>query len=209
MGCARWLPTAPGPGWGCWWTPCSGPVPPGRPGLPWRGCSSACSISSCPLVAVDGPTGVDLRTGTVHGAPRAELTVTFGGFRRGHLLARDEVGDVVVVDIGHPPPDPGVADAGRRRRCGRMAAAPRRPGPQGPSGPGGRRGRRCRDDRCGPHGGSGRLRRGRGAGPRRGPAGHGGGAGAGRTRSPDSGAAVRPSARPRHAGAGQPRRMPW
>jgi hydroxyethylthiazole kinase-like uncharacterized protein yjeF len=61
-----------------------------------------------PLVAVDGPTGVDLRTGTVHGAPRAELTVTFGGFRRGHLLARDEVGDVVVVDIGHPPPDPAL-----------------------------------------------------------------------------------------------------
>jgi ADP-dependent NAD(P)H-hydrate dehydratase / NAD(P)H-hydrate epimerase len=59
-----------------------------------------------PLVAVDGPTGLDLRTGTVHGAPRAELTVTFGGVRRGHLLARDEVGDVVVVDIGHPPPDP-------------------------------------------------------------------------------------------------------
>ncbi len=68
-----------------------------------------------PLVAVDGPTGVDLRTGTVHGTPRAELTVTFGGLRRGHLLARDEVGDVVVVDIGHPPPDPAwpalVADA--------------------------------------------------------------------------------------------------
>src|SRR3954452_18411523 len=59
-----------------------------------------------PLVAVDGPTGVDLRTGTVHGTPRAELTVTFGGLRRGHLLARDEVGDVVVVDIGHPPADP-------------------------------------------------------------------------------------------------------
>jgi hydroxyethylthiazole kinase-like uncharacterized protein yjeF len=58
-----------------------------------------------PLVAVDGPTGVDLRTGIVHGTPRAELTVTFGGLRRGHLLARDEVGDVVVVDIGHPPAD--------------------------------------------------------------------------------------------------------
>ena len=59
-----------------------------------------------PLVAVDGPTGIDLLTGNVHGASRADLTVTFGGFRRGHLLARDEVGDVVVVDIGHPPPDP-------------------------------------------------------------------------------------------------------
>jgi hydroxyethylthiazole kinase-like uncharacterized protein yjeF len=59
-----------------------------------------------PIVAVDGPTGVDLLSGTVHGAPRADLTVTFGGMRRGHLLARDEVGDVLVVDIGHPPAEP-------------------------------------------------------------------------------------------------------
>jgi NAD(P)H-hydrate epimerase len=59
-----------------------------------------------PLVAVDGPTGVDLLTGAVHGAPRADLTVTFGGLRRGHLLARDEVGDILVVDIGHPPAEP-------------------------------------------------------------------------------------------------------
>ena len=59
-----------------------------------------------PVVAIDGPTGVDLQTGIVHGAPRAELSITFGGLRRGHLLARDEVGDVVVVDIGHPPADP-------------------------------------------------------------------------------------------------------
>jgi len=60
-----------------------------------------------PIMAVDGPTGVDLQSGVVHGATRADLTVTFGGLRRGHLLARDEVGDVVVVDIGHPPADPG------------------------------------------------------------------------------------------------------
>lgn len=59
-----------------------------------------------PIVAIDGPTGVDLLTGNVHGVTRADLTVTFGGFRRGHLLARDETGDIVVVDIGHPPPDP-------------------------------------------------------------------------------------------------------
>ena len=59
-----------------------------------------------PVVAVDGPTGVDLLSGTVHGTPRADLTVTFGGLRRGHLLARDEVGDVVVVDIGHPLAEP-------------------------------------------------------------------------------------------------------
>jgi ADP-dependent NAD(P)H-hydrate dehydratase / NAD(P)H-hydrate epimerase len=60
-----------------------------------------------PVVAVDGPTGVDLLSGTVHGTPRADLTVTFGGFRRGHLLARDEAGTIVVVDIGHPPAEPG------------------------------------------------------------------------------------------------------
>jgi NAD(P)H-hydrate epimerase len=60
-----------------------------------------------PLVAVDGPTGVDLATGTTHGAAvLAKLSITFGGLRRGHLLARDECGDVVVVDIGHPAPDP-------------------------------------------------------------------------------------------------------
>jgi ADP-dependent NAD(P)H-hydrate dehydratase / NAD(P)H-hydrate epimerase len=60
-----------------------------------------------PIVAVDGPTGVDLLNGVVHGGSRADLSVTFGGFRRGHLLARDEVGSIVIVDIGHPPPDPG------------------------------------------------------------------------------------------------------
>src|SRR4051794_19995134 len=57
-----------------------------------------------PIVAIDGPTGVDLGTGTVHGAARADLSVTFGGFRRGHLLARDECGETVVTDIGHPVP---------------------------------------------------------------------------------------------------------
>jgi NAD(P)H-hydrate epimerase len=62
---------------------------------------------SVPLIAIDGPTGVDLASGTTHGAAvQAKLSITFGGLRRGHLLARDECGDVVVVDIGHPPPDP-------------------------------------------------------------------------------------------------------
>ncbi|HEU4700291.1 MAG TPA: NAD(P)H-hydrate dehydratase [Gemmatimonadales bacterium] len=61
-----------------------------------------------PLLAVDGPTGLDLATGVVHGAPRADVTVTFGGLRRGHLLARDEVGEVVVVDIGLPDAAPGL-----------------------------------------------------------------------------------------------------
>jgi NAD(P)H-hydrate epimerase len=62
--------------------------------------------AAVPVIAVDGPTGLDLGTGAVHGAARADLSVTFGGVRRGHLLARDECGDIVVVDIGHPPAAP-------------------------------------------------------------------------------------------------------
>src|SRR5882757_4079237 len=58
-----------------------------------------------PVLAVDGPTGLDLSSGEAHGPVRAALTVTFGGPRRGHLLAREWCGKVVVVDIGFPPPD--------------------------------------------------------------------------------------------------------
>jgi NAD(P)H-hydrate epimerase len=59
-----------------------------------------------PVLAVDGPTGLDLADGVQHGPLRAALTVTFGGCRRGHLLARDDIGDLIVVDIGLPAPDP-------------------------------------------------------------------------------------------------------
>ncbi len=59
-----------------------------------------------PIIAVDGPTGLDLATGVSHGALPAELSVTFGGARRGHLLARDEIGTLVIADIGLPEPDP-------------------------------------------------------------------------------------------------------
>lgn len=57
-----------------------------------------------PVVAVDGPTGLDLDTGVSRSGLRADLTVTFGGYRRGHLLARDDVGDLAVIDIGFGPP---------------------------------------------------------------------------------------------------------
>jgi len=59
-----------------------------------------------PIVAVDGPTGLDLASGTAYDAVHAAVSITFGGLRRGHLLARDDVGDVVVVDIGHPAAAP-------------------------------------------------------------------------------------------------------
>ena len=64
--------------------------------------------SALPVCAVDGPTGLDLGTGVAHGAPHADLTITFGGLRRGHLLGREACGDLVVTDIGHPAPDPGL-----------------------------------------------------------------------------------------------------
>ncbi len=59
-----------------------------------------------PVAAIDGPTGLDLDTGVSRDALQADLTLTFGGYRRGHLLARDEVGDVVVLEIGFVPPPP-------------------------------------------------------------------------------------------------------
>jgi len=58
-----------------------------------------------PVVAIDGPTGLDLTSGEAHGPIRAHLTVTFGGARRGHLLQREWCGKVVVVDIGFPAAD--------------------------------------------------------------------------------------------------------
>ncbi len=60
--------------------------------------------SGSPVLAIDGPTGLDLSTGQAHGPIRAEVTVTFGGPRRGHLLERSWCGKVVVAEIGFPPP---------------------------------------------------------------------------------------------------------
>ncbi|GGM51424.1 bifunctional NAD(P)H-hydrate repair enzyme [Longimycelium tulufanense] len=56
-----------------------------------------------PLVAVDVPSGVDPDTGAVAGpAVNADVTVTFGGRKPGHVLADGAVcsGAVHVVDIG-------------------------------------------------------------------------------------------------------------
>ena len=79
-----------------------------------------------PILAVDGPTGLDLTSGEAHGPIHAQVTVTFGGLRRGHLLAREWCGKVVVVDIGFPPPDPAwpvlVTDAWAAARLPRLQA---------------------------------------------------------------------------------------
>lgn len=73
-----------------------------------------------PVIAIDGPTGLDLETGLPHGPLSALMSITFGGVRRGHLLARDEVGEIVVADIGL-----GAADSSLPRLVDRYWAADR------------------------------------------------------------------------------------
>ena len=52
------------------------------------------------LVALDVPTGLVASTGRSTGGLRCALTITFGTIKRGHLVAREACGTVVVVDIG-------------------------------------------------------------------------------------------------------------
>ena len=52
------------------------------------------------IVAVDVPSGLDASTGRHDGAPLCALTLTFGSIKRGHLVARDRCGVIVVLDIG-------------------------------------------------------------------------------------------------------------
>jgi ADP-dependent NAD(P)H-hydrate dehydratase / NAD(P)H-hydrate epimerase len=66
-----------------------------------------------PVVALDGPSGVDFTTGAAAGdAVRAAVTVTFGAPKRGLLRfpGRAHAGRIVAVEIGFPPL--AAADAG-------------------------------------------------------------------------------------------------
>lgn len=76
-----------------------------RPGLDARmreaaGRIEACRARGAAIVALDLPTGVDASTGASDGSVVADLTVSLGTIKRGHLLARSACGDIVVVDIG-------------------------------------------------------------------------------------------------------------
>jgi NAD(P)H-hydrate epimerase len=53
------------------------------------------------IVALDLPTGVDATSGRREHGVVADLTVSFGTAKRGHVLARGACGTIVVVDIGH------------------------------------------------------------------------------------------------------------
>ncbi|HEX6926088.1 MAG TPA: NAD(P)H-hydrate dehydratase [Longimicrobiaceae bacterium] len=78
----------------------------GPPRPPQAECIRAMHAAGRPVVALDGPTGVDLTRGTVEGeAVRAECTITFGAPKRGLLLhpGRVHAGRIFVVETGFPP----------------------------------------------------------------------------------------------------------
>lgn len=53
------------------------------------------------VVALDVPSGLDASTGVAAGAVvSADLTLTFGSIKRGHLVNRDACGAIAVLDIG-------------------------------------------------------------------------------------------------------------
>jgi hydroxyethylthiazole kinase-like uncharacterized protein yjeF len=77
----------------------SGPLRPGAAEV-----FAAVDAAGIPVVAVDLPSGIDVATGTADGAHvRAELTVTFGGYKPVHALG--DCGRVELVDIGLDLPD--------------------------------------------------------------------------------------------------------
>src|SRR5690606_6584849 len=66
----------------------------------------AMNAAGRPILALDGPSGVDLTSGAVPGAAvRAATTVTFGAVKRGLLLhpGRSHAGRVRLAEVGFPP----------------------------------------------------------------------------------------------------------
>jgi NAD(P)H-hydrate epimerase len=53
-----------------------------------------------PVVALDVPSGLDATTGEHNDSVCADVTLSFGGIKRGTLLARDCCGEIVAIDIG-------------------------------------------------------------------------------------------------------------
>jgi ADP-dependent NAD(P)H-hydrate dehydratase / NAD(P)H-hydrate epimerase len=52
------------------------------------------------VAALDIPSGLDATSGAHPACVRADVTFSFGGIKRGSLLARDCCGEIVVLDIG-------------------------------------------------------------------------------------------------------------
>ncbi len=66
------------------------------------------------MIAIDIPSALDATTGDDHGAAPAAHTLTFGNVKRAHLLRRDLIGTLHLLDIGLVAPDahiPQLVDA--------------------------------------------------------------------------------------------------
>jgi hydroxyethylthiazole kinase-like uncharacterized protein yjeF len=86
----------------------------GEPRPPLDGAIEAINHTSCPVVAVDVPSGADASTGEVAGAcVRAHPTVTFHAPKLGLWVmpAKACAGRIEVIDIGIPEQDAGVDPA--------------------------------------------------------------------------------------------------
>lgn len=57
-------------------------------------------VSGAKVIALDLPSGLDSTTGAHERCVRADASISFGTVKRGHLIAREVCGEVVVVDIG-------------------------------------------------------------------------------------------------------------
>jgi NAD(P)H-hydrate epimerase len=78
----------------------------GAPRPPYDRVIRAMNGAGKPIVAVDGPSGIDFTTGRADGdAIDADVTVTFGAPKRGPLLfpGRRHAGRIVCVEIGFDP----------------------------------------------------------------------------------------------------------
>lgn len=102
----------------------------GAPRAPQAAVIEAINRSGRPVVALDGPSGIDFSTGQAPGAAvRAVVTVTFGAPKRGLLLypGRVHAGRIVAVEIGFPPLSPREASAALITPAWALARIPKVP----------------------------------------------------------------------------------
>ena len=69
------------------------------------------------VAALDVPSGLDATTGHHSSCVVADLTLSFGGIKRGTLLARDCCGEIVAIDIGL---DQGMPESGDATRADQL-----------------------------------------------------------------------------------------
>lgn len=78
----------------------------GAPRDPYDQAIAEINESPASVLAIDGPSGIDLTTGGAAGeAIQADLTVTFGALKRGLLVhpGRSYAGSILLAEVGFPP----------------------------------------------------------------------------------------------------------